>query len=99
MATVMTITGRIEVGRKYWVAVCDQLPITTSGDDPQTAVERQLDAALAYLSALQYADPARCASIIRALQRAPEPAATDAPDIFRFPMPEEPMAAIARAVA
>lgn len=99
MSTTMTITGRIEVGRKYWVAVCDQLPITTSGDDPQTAIEQQVDAALAYLSALQYADPARCALIIQALQASPDPADASSADIYHYPMPAEPMAAIARAVA
>ena len=99
MSTTMTITGRIESGRKYYVAVCDQLPITTSGDDPQTAVEQQVDAALAYLSALQYADPARCALIIQALQGAREPANANTADMYHYSMPAEPMAAIARAVA
>ena len=48
----MELTGRVEKGQTYYVAFCDQLPITSHGRTLHQAIAGQRDAAVSYLMAL-----------------------------------------------
>ena len=54
---ILRITGTLEQGQRYWVAACNELPITSSGDTLGEALEGIDDAASAYLGCLQEMAP------------------------------------------
>lgn len=93
------ITGHVAYETKYYVARCNELPITNSGDTAEEAVARQADAALGYLSALKDADPKRCAELLQQIRVDDEPPATTSSDRYAHLMPEMPIAALADSVA
>ena len=93
------ITGHVRYETKYFVARCNELPITNSGDTADEAVERQADAALGYLSALKDVDPERCADLLQRITIQEEPPAPTSNDKYAHLMPEMPITALADSVA
>ena len=90
------LSGHVRRGRRFHIAFCQQLPITTSGETEKEAVESVPEAALSYLSAVRSVDPSRFAMLLRNIQT---PAPADPPDEESQPfvemLPEEPMRALA----
>ncbi len=55
--SLILVNGNVEQTPFYYVAFCDELPITANGETPEEAVEGIVDGAIAYLDALRKLAP------------------------------------------
>lgn len=95
----INLTGHARRGRQFYIAFCHQLPITTSGETVDEAVERVPDAALSYLSAVRSVDPSRFEMLLKNIMSDDADGAVEEDaEPFSTPMPEAPMRALAYGV-
>ncbi len=95
------LSGHVRRGRRFHIAFCRQLPISTSGATANEAIESVPDAALSYLSAVRSVDPERFKSLLANLQTPLRDDLTDEEESEPFVqlMPEAPMHALRFGIA